>query len=1033
MIIEDATRPMTCIDADATFLVTASEDGMVRLYRHRPAADGQAPSSPTELVHIVRREALPIRGVALECSSAQGSRSTPRVAICSDELIVRVVNAVDTRSITLLSGHSRGVRAASWSPAVSLLLTCGCDGSIRAWDMSSTEPSCIKVMDAVLPMLRPESEFTSLACWHPSGEFFAVPSKTQEIMLVKAPLSLEGSASADAWTTLDVLGSANAATSASHRLPRGLVSALAFSPNGRYLAVATEDSQVTIWATDSRKIVRTQQGEGIVTGLSWHPSADVLAWTDMQGQLVRWDQPIGATLPSPSEEVTFARVAPAAATAPSAAEEADTFDDLFDDTGIDEGEAEDVGRRVRDEPSVLRPLSRRSRAGRSAAASQDLLPTQRAFQPGSTPMFAQRRFLAMSPIGTLTAIDQDTHQTVSFESYDTTQRRNFRFTDHYGYKMAALAPQGVLFACDAEARSPSSVFFRPFDDLAGILSEWSLSLPQGETATAVALGGVANMGSYADVHVPNSSLVDESKTTAASAVVATSRGYLRFLGPSGMQRYVWALGLPVVTMAASQHFVLVVYHEATVTAAHPALGYLLIDLTELATMQRGVLPIVADATLTWAGFNELSYPAVYDSAGTLFVLDRAWRPGQGCWVPVLDTVAALTPAKPADASGLGAEDLEAAPAPRVRCWPLGVTATHLLGLLLPPSQAFPRADGPRPLVQELELSLCLVQRESNAVQFEEVALRRSLLSGMVRDARAATGMDSLGAASLTAEQSDPAALDMDADKALLQLIQLACKADRYARALDAARALHSEPTLDAALQITSFFHLPSLGDRLEGVRAPLAVRRELEREVTERACGTEALLRNLATVRVPQPQAAEPAARADPARSELLREGFEARRPPPVASRSALAQEGQMSAAAPAPSTQSDMWSDLGELAPVPRPSATQEPSETPTPAGPPEPAAPVAPPVRANPFARTHSAARERSLHKSSSFFDRADGSKRKHEDSSAGNERGKRTSSAQRQSTLGFSRNAESEGLEPSEETPAEELPPATDETGE
>ena len=143
-------------------------------------------------------------------------------------------------------------------------------------------------------------------------------------------------------------------------------------------------------------------------------------------------------------------------------------------------------------------------------------------------MFAQRRFLAMSPIGTLTAIDQDTHQTVSFESYDTTQRRNFRFTDHYGYKMAALAPQGVLFACDAEARSPSSVFFRPFDDLAGILSEWSLSLPQGETATAVALGGVANMGSYADVHVPNSSLVDESKTTAASAVVATSRGYLRF-------------------------------------------------------------------------------------------------------------------------------------------------------------------------------------------------------------------------------------------------------------------------------------------------------------------------------------------------------------------------------------------------------------------------------------------------------------------------------------------------------------------------
>lgn len=149
MVIEEATRPMTWVDADAQYLVTASEDGAVRLYKHESA----------ELVHIIRREVLPVRCVAMESASRAGA--SPRTAVCSDELIVRVVNAADPRNITLLTGHTRGVRAASWSPALSLLLTCGADGDIRAWDMSDNEPQCVKVISNQLPALRPESEFSS--------------------------------------------------------------------------------------------------------------------------------------------------------------------------------------------------------------------------------------------------------------------------------------------------------------------------------------------------------------------------------------------------------------------------------------------------------------------------------------------------------------------------------------------------------------------------------------------------------------------------------------------------------------------------------------------------------------------------------------------------------------------------------------------------------------------------------------------------------------------------------------------------------
>ena len=93
----------------------------------------------------------------------------------------------DPRQITLLTGHTRGVRAASWSPILPLLVSCGSDGDIRVWDMSSSEGSCVKVISNQLPALRPESEYTSLACWHPSGRLLAIPLKTHEIGLFNAP------------------------------------------------------------------------------------------------------------------------------------------------------------------------------------------------------------------------------------------------------------------------------------------------------------------------------------------------------------------------------------------------------------------------------------------------------------------------------------------------------------------------------------------------------------------------------------------------------------------------------------------------------------------------------------------------------------------------------------------------------------------------------------------------------------------------------------------------------------------------------
>jgi len=950
-VIEDATKTVTWVEANDTFLITASEDGAVRLYQH-------SGKSSAQLVHIVRREILPVR-----CAALEKNGDSLRVAICSDELLIRIVSATDPRNITLLTGHSRGVRGCSWSPKMPLLASCGCDGDLRIWDMSGSESHCIKVISNQIPALRPESELSSVPCWHPSGQILAIPFKTQEVGLIRAPSRAEDLRSSDAWTLVGTLGAANGTLTPELTTPSGGLAAMEFSPNGRYLATATEDLQVTIWAMDSRKVVRSYTAEAMATSLSWHPHKDVLAWTDMQGQLVRWESVIGSNLSNGFDDVN----APVSATKGQDVTLESDLDDLFED-GLTANDGEDE--------IVNATHHKRTRPSHVSFPEQAL--SQPTFQPGSTPMVSRRCYLCLSPLGTLSCIDQDTHQTVVFDSYDTSARRNFRFTDHYGYNLASMAPQGILFACPAESNSPSSVFYRPFDDIPGIQSEWTINLPAGENAVAIALGGIPNVGSHADILDGPQGMADESFTSYANAIVATTKGFLRFFGPSGMQRYVWALGASVVTLAAGAHGVLVVYRSGHAHASHVHLEYTLIELSQLSIMQQGTLPLPQETTLTWAGFNELGVPAVFDSTGILYALDRAWRPGQGRWVPVLDCQVALQPQT-------ASEDTSEPAMPRARCWPIGFTSTHLLGLLLPLSQRFPMATGPHPLVQELELSMCVAQRNGASAPLEEQALRQSLLAGAIRDGRAATGA-AMNISHCTNAESDPASFDMEADKALLQLVQLACKADRYGRALDAARSLHSETTLEAALKIAHFFHLPSLADRMEQIRTPLTVRQQFAHELTERACGTDALLRNVARVRVPEAAPTVPPTDQRTAANELQKENFEPREKRSSRS-SVLAQEGLAHLQAPNSEPSSSLAPSDWSLPPL---SGTDTPGESTS-------SMPSAPP-RSNPFARTQSIAKERHLQKSQSFFERVEAPKRKVEEGPDRSE--KRTTS--RQSTL-------------------------------
>lgn len=65
-----------------------------------------------------------------------------------------------------------------------------------------------------------------------------------------------------------------------------------------------------------------------------------------------------------------------------------------------------------------------------------------------------------------------------------------------------------------------------------------------------------------------------------------------------------------------------------------------------------------------------------------------------------------------------------------------------------------------------------------------------------------------------AAQSRITKASLDTDKQLLILTQTACKAERLEQALEAARLMSQPQSLDAAIKIAAFFHLPGLQERI---------------------------------------------------------------------------------------------------------------------------------------------------------------------------------------------------------------------------
>ena len=240
---------------------------------------------------------------------------------------------------------------------------------------------------------------------------------------------------------------------------------------------------------------------------------------------------------------------------------------------------------------------------------------QPAFQPGSTPVHFEQRFMLWNETGIVRAYSTETEDTIDVEFHDVATHHTINMTNTNDYTIAALSSEALVLANgEADELSSSRIFCMNFVTWDESNKEWTVDLPDDEFAESVALGG-------------------------GFVAVATNKRFIRLFTIGGTQINMFSIPGSVVCISAQEGSLIVVYNAAPGTKYNPVLSaYILKISPKSATLPKQSLPnpvpvsLVPDTLLAWAGFTDEGTPCVVDTDGYV----RLMRDAIGnTWIPVV--------------------------------------------------------------------------------------------------------------------------------------------------------------------------------------------------------------------------------------------------------------------------------------------------------------------------------------------------------------------------------------------------------------
>ncbi|KAI9476560.1 MAG: WD40-repeat-containing domain protein [Benjaminiella poitrasii] len=809
--ITEHNESITCIATAKTgIFASGSNDGLVLLYTKDDNFD-----------RILVRSGASVRDISFHPNGS-------KLAIATDEPIIRIILTANNSKIVQLEGHTDSVKSVAYDSTGDRLLSSDVKGDIRIWNLSSNEPvpKCVKILPGYTYKSNVDSILQAKVAWNPDNTCFAFAGTSNNIRVFRN----------DIWTPFYSLDNEHTKS----------IITFAWSPNGYYLASSSEDNSIVIWNTKEKNPIAKEVASTYITGFAWHPHNNELTMTDAHGQVRIWkdviptdnsNYPHPAILrkktinPTPSEPVvkTEKNKNRLNNTSLFGDDEAIEDEDEGDDVNMADEEGEDIEDFVIDDDgagyvettedlernklkvqSRLNLQSTSNNAGliqrlNKLESAFEILPC---FQPGETPYhnpepgvpFApeqgERRYMTYNLVGAISTIFEDGHSIINVEFHDQTEYRNFHFTDPLNFTTGALSSAGAVFAVEGKqlekkpkkeeeddiddlgnegaedeeeegnenAQQYSTLYFRP--NKLGQDKDWTHHLPPGEDVRCLAINQV-------------------------SVIVTTSKGYVRIFSIAGVQKHIFSLE-NIMTITAMTDLVFIVYSDGPAYENQLNLKYILMNTDTYEIVQKDKIQVTTNSELDWIGFSETNQACTYDSVGILRVLHHQRRPYQGRWIPVFD-------AKAYADSQMKTE----------RYWPVGVLRDRLMCVILRGSNNYPYF--PRPLMKDIPLKLPLLDMSTETGQLEEEILRIEICNAHERDEAEATNTEDEYIHIF--RQADE-----EMDKALLKLINLACKTEKVGRALDLTYALHTPKSIDGAIKIALFYHYTRLAEKMAHIK-----------------------------------------------------------------------------------------------------------------------------------------------------------------------------------------------------------------------